>query len=187
MGSEAEGSANANGGGGGATKPVFVEDLFLTDSFLIKGRLSSKYQRLSRMLEDIERQFVSIEDAELYSLQGGETVRTPRVLVNLDEVLLAHEFVQVAVDETQRTLAHNQKHVPVRTFHNGRIQLEVSGRVEPHAYEPGRGPGKRFFVIQQPQIRGIDTANSEALRALASLEYAIVQKSKLSYIYDFGD
>ena len=30
--------------------PVIVEDLFLTDTFLIKGRLTNKFRRLTTML-----------------------------------------------------------------------------------------------------------------------------------------
>ncbi len=166
--------------------PVFVEDLFLTDSFLIKGRLAHKYHRLSKMLEDCERTFITVEDALMVSLKGNETVRTPSVMINTDQILLAHELVDVAGDESQRTLAANDKPVRIRAFYNGSVQIELSGKVEPDAYEPSRGHGRDYFIMQEPVIRGLNLEGASELKLLKGLSYAIVQKSKLSYIYDFS-
>lgn len=163
-----------------------VEDLFLTDAFLIKGRLGGKYQRLNRMLEDTERQFLTIEDAVMVSLRGNDVVRTPRVQVNLREVILAHELVDMAGDASYRHLAEDDKHARIRAFYSGAIQLEIAGRIAPQAYEPSRGSGRRFFVIREPVIRGLNLEGAHELRLLKGLEYAIVQKSRLSYVYDFS-
>ena len=51
--------------GGDLAAPTFVEDLFLTDVFLIKGRLQNKTKRLSNMLEDHQRTYLTVEDATL--------------------------------------------------------------------------------------------------------------------------
>ena len=42
---------------------VIVEDLFLTDNFLIKGRMPNKYQRLTKVLEDATEGFLHVLDA----------------------------------------------------------------------------------------------------------------------------
>ena len=172
--------------GGAAASTVFVEDLFLTDSFLIKGRLARKYHRLTKMLEDVERQFIAVEDALMISLRGAEIVRTPSVLVNTREIILAHELVDVAGDQTQRDLADNQKSVRIRAFYNGAVQIELAGRVEPTAYEPTHGPGRRYFVMQDPVVRGLNLEGNADLGLLKKMNYAIVQKERLAYIYDFG-
>ncbi|MBK8976056.1 MAG: hypothetical protein IPM29_09025 [Planctomycetes bacterium] len=169
----------------GAT-PVVVEDLFLTDAFLIKGRLVGKYHRLGKVLEDLERTFLSIEDATLVSLRSREVVRTPRVQVNVSEVLLAHELIDLAGDEAMRSLAIDAKTVRVRAFYRGGIQVELAGRIAPGAYEPSRGPSRRWFVLADPTIRGLDFEGNDDLHVLTNLGYAIVQKTKLSYVYDFG-
>ncbi|MHC5064711.1 MAG: hypothetical protein ACYTG5_12140 [Planctomycetota bacterium] len=166
--------------------PTMVEDLFLTDSFLIKGRFANKYHRLSKMLEDNERQFVCIEDAVMYALRNGEVVHTPSVLVNTSEIILAHELVDVAGDLAQKTLADNKKSVRIRAFYSGAVQLELAGKVDPVAYEPGTGPGRRFFIMQEPVVRGLNLAGENHLDLLKGLGYAIVQKEKLAYIYDLG-
>src|SRR5688572_24014591 len=94
---------------GGSSATAIVEDLFVTDCFLIKGRLTNKFQRLTRMLEDHERSYLSVEDAVMASLRGPEVIRSPRVLINQREVVFAHELVDVAGDEAQRRLADNAK------------------------------------------------------------------------------
>ncbi len=171
---------------GSSAAPVFVEDLFLTDAFLIKGRLANKCHRLSKMLEDVERRFLAIEDAMMVSLKGREVVRTPRVLVNTDQIVLAHELVDVAGDQQQRILAENEKTVRIRAFYSGTVQLELAGNVESGAYEPSRGPGRKYFIMQNPVVRGLQFEGSEELSLLKNLSYAIVQKEKLAYVYDFS-
>jgi hypothetical protein len=170
----------------GTANAVFVEDLFLTDAFMIKGRLANKCHRLSKMLEDVERRFVTIEDAMLVALRGNEVVRTPRVLVNTDEIVLAHELVDIAGDQQQRILAANEKSIKIRAFYSGSVQIEVAGNVEAGAYEPSRGPGRRYFIMQNPKIRGLRYEQCPELALLQKLSYAIVQKHKLAYIYDFS-
>lgn len=176
--------SNSKGGGAGAA--VFVEDLFLTDAFMIKGRLANKCHRLSKMLEDVERRFITIEDAMMVALRGNEVVRTPRVLVNTDQIILAHELVDIAGDQQQRILASNEKSIRIRAFYSGSVQLELAGKVESGAYEPSRGPGRKFFIMQNPVIRGLKFENSPELGLVQNLSYAIVQKQNLAYIYDFS-
>ena len=173
-------------GSGAGISSAMVEDVFLTDAFLIKGRLQGKYQRLARMLEDVERQFLTIEDAVMVSLRSNDVVRTPRVQVNVREIILAHELVDMAGDAAYRNMASDDKNTRIRAFYSGHIQLEVAGRISPRAYEPTRGQGRRFFVMQEPVIRGLDLESSEELKLLRSLPYAIVQKERLSYLYDFS-
>ena len=92
---------------GDVAAPVFVEDLFLTDVFLIKGRLQNKTKRLSNMLEDHQRSYLTVEDATLVSLRSSEVIKTPKVMVNVRELICAHELVDVAGDDALRRLADN--------------------------------------------------------------------------------
>lgn len=170
----------------GHTLAPIVEDLFLTDAFLIKGRIAHKYQRLTKMLEDAERTFIQIEEATMVSLRGSEVISAPRVLVNRSEIILAHEFVDTASDKSMRQFAANEKPVRIRAFYSGSVQLELAGQIEPAAYEPSHNSGRWYFNMQKPQIRGINLDANEQLSVLKSMQYAIVRKSKLAYIYDFS-
>ncbi len=167
------------------TQPsTIVEDLFLTDSFLIKGRLANKYQRLGNMLEQLSTGFLQIEDASMVSLRSDEMIRSPRVLVNPSELILAHELIDVAGDAVYQSLATNDKKTSIRAFYNGAVQLELSGRIEEKAYQPDNLGGRNYFTMENPVIRGIAT-DTEPLSILKGLPYAIVRKERLSYVYDF--
>jgi hypothetical protein len=165
--------------------PVFVEDLFLTGVFLIKGRLRNKNKRLSNLLEDHGRPFLAVHDATLVSLRSREVIRTPTVMVNVREVLLAHELVDVAGDEAQRRLAGaSEKTARIRAFYSGPTQFEVAGRIEPGAYESQPG-GRKWFVMQDPVLRGLELSDPE-LALLGKLDYAILRRDQMAYVYDFG-
>jgi hypothetical protein len=174
-------------GTGETSTPVFVEDLFLTESFLIKGRMARKYHRLTKMLEDNERSFLGVEDATMVSLRGNEVIRTPSVLIHRKEIIFAHELVEIAGDNSLKKMAHNDKSVRIRAFYNGAVQVELAGKVEPFAYETlPNSTARRFFVMLEPVLRGINLEGNPELRCLKGLPYAIVQKEKLAYVYDFS-
>lgn len=166
--------------------PTIVEDLFLTESFLIKGRLARKYHRLTKMLEDLDRLFLHVEDATMVALRGPEVIRTPSVFVNVKELVLAHELVEIAGDPGLKHLATDEKTNRVRAFYNGSIQFEIAGRTEAGAYETAHRGGTKYFVMREPVIRGLNLDGHKELGSLVGLSYAILQKSKLAYIYDFG-
>lgn len=165
---------------------TIVEDLFLTDTFLIKGRLANKFGRLGHMLEHFDKGFLQVEDASMVSLRGSDVIRTPRVLVNPRELILAHELVDVAGDVVLQKLANNEKTIRIRAFYNGVVQLELSGRVEAQAYDPGHANGRSYFTMEQPTLRGLKTEDNDELGILTNLSYAIVRKDKLAYVYDFS-
>ncbi|MGE0143393.1 MAG: hypothetical protein AB7I19_10595 [Planctomycetota bacterium] len=181
MSTESQGGAQGTG-----TSPVMVEDVILTDAFLIKGRVAGKYNRLKKVLEDYERTFLVIEEATMISLRGNDVVRTPCVRVNTKEIILAHELVDMAGDEGQRALAHDDKPNRIRAFYSGGIQIEIAGRVSTQAYEASRATGQRWFTMREPVLRGLNLDGPNDLRLLKNLPYAIIQKQKLSYIYDFS-
>ena len=170
---------------GDLSAPVFVEDLFLTDVFLIKGRLQNKTKRLSNMLEDHRRSYLAVEEATLVSLSSNEVIQTPKVMVNVQELICAHELVEVAGDDAMRRLAANEKSRRIRAFFNGAVQFELSGKIEPGAYEENTVTGRDYFIMQQPRFRGLELAHAE-LAVLGGLDYAILRKDRMAYVYDFA-
>lgn len=169
----------------GTMSPVIVEDLILTDTFLIKGRLPHKHKRLTNLLEDHSRTFLHVQDATMVALRGTEVIQTPSVMVNTKEVILAHELVEIAGDASMRRLALPNKSVRIRAFYNGPTQFELSGAVEPGAYDSAPTIVRKYFIMQCPVLRGLDLRRDE-LRMLNSLDYVIVRKDRMSYVYDFG-
>ncbi len=166
--------------------PLIVEDLFLTNAFLIKGRLANKYRRLTAMLNEADGTYLEIEDAVMISLRGKEVIRTPSVLINPKEIILAHELLELSGDIALRGLAEPNKTVRIRAFYNGVVQIELAGKIAPGAYEPAHNGGSRYFIMQEPVVRGLNLKLNEELSLLHGLDYAIVQKDHLAYVYDFG-
>ena len=89
---------------------TIVTDLFLTDSFLIKGEVEKKYARLSHMLDEYRKYFLRVRNATLVDLNTCDRIQTPLLQVNMDEILLAHDepvglkTLAVSVGEEQRTI-----------------------------------------------------------------------------------
>jgi len=168
---------------GGVTSQSLTEDVFLTDAFLIKGRLTNKSMRLSNQLEDHKRSFLRIEDATMVSLRGAEVITTPAVMVNIREVIFAHELLDIAGDEALRRLATPNKTSRIRAFFNGAVQFELAGIVEPGAYQEHYS-GRDYFTMQHPVLRGLDLEHPE-VAFLRGLDYVIVRRDKMAYVYDF--
>ena len=167
---------------------TIVSDLFLTDSFLIKGEVEGKYTRLSHMLDECRRYFIRVRDATLVDLTTYDRIQTPYVHVNVDEILLAHELLDGANDPTAAQLAHVTEGPlhRVRVFYTGNLNMEVAGQIRPGSYEVDDRGTRRFFVMQKPEVRGIDVSGDEDMKLLGGLDYAILNKSRLSYVYDFN-
>jgi hypothetical protein len=165
---------------------TIVSDLFLTDSFLIKGEVQNKYARLSNLLDEHRRYFLKVRNATLVDLNTCDRITTPVLHVNLDEILLAHEFLDTASDPRQAELFKDQKLNKVRLFFTGHLNVEVGGEVRPGSYEVDDRATRRFFVMRNPTLRGFNTREDKDLGLLTRMSYVIINKTRLSYVYDFN-
>ncbi len=165
---------------------TIVSDLLLTDSFLIKGNVENKYTRLSQVLDESRRYFLRVRDATLIDLKTCDRIQTPLLHVNMDEILLAHEFIDEAGDETQKRFAGEPELNRVRVFYTGNLNVELAGYTRPQAYEADDHATRRFFVMRKPSVRGFNDHGDEDLKLLNGLGYVILNKLRLSYIYDFN-
>lgn len=167
---------------------TIVSDLFLTDAFLIKGQVENKYARLSQMLDEYRRYFIKVRDATLIDLASRERIQTPLVHVNLSEVLVAHEFLDSTTDTRLAQIAQTEgvRQNRVRVFYTGNLNVEIAGNVRPGSYEADDTRTKRFFVMTEPEVRGMNLDGDRDLETLKRLDWAILNKTRLSYIYDFS-
>ncbi len=168
---------------------TIVSDLLLTDAFLIKGQIENKYTRLSQLLDEYRRYFIRVRDATLVDLTTRERILTPYVHVNVDEVLLAHEILDGANDPYAAQLAQGGPPAGhrVRVFYTGNLNIEVAGYIRPGCYEADDRSTRRFFVMKKPQVRGLEAKGDDEMSLLNDLSYAILNKTRLSYVYDFND
>lgn len=167
---------------------TLTTDLFLTDCFLVKGTVENKYTRLSRLLDDHRKSFLRLRDVTLIDLVSRERIQTPLLHMNLDEVLLAHEYLDEAGDGVAASLAKEQEAQleRVRLFYTGNLNVELAGRIRPRAYEINDKATSRFFVMRDPKVRGFKHEEDPELKQLLELPYVILNKSRLSYVYDFN-
>jgi len=168
---------------------TLVSDLFLTESFLIKGNVEGKYTRLSKLLDEHRRYFVKVRDCTLIDLNSCDRIQTPLLHINVDEVLLAHEFLDEAGDPTRGVMANKDGRdelQKVRVFYTGILNVELAGSIRPQSYEISDKATRRFFVMNEPQVRGFKHRGDEDLKKMLELPYVILNKARLSYIYDFN-
>jgi hypothetical protein len=167
---------------------TLTTDLFLTDCFLVKGTVENKYTRLSRLLDGHRKSFLRVRDVTLIDLVSRERIQTPLLHMNLDEILMAHEFLDEAVDEAAATLAREKEAEleRVRLFYTGNLNVELAGRIRPRAYEISDKATSRFFVMRDPIVRGFKHEEDHELKQFLELPYVILNKSRLSYVYDFN-
>jgi hypothetical protein len=166
---------------------TIVSDLLLTDAFLIKGQVDNKYTRLSQLLDEYRRYFLRVRDATLIDLNSRDRIQTPLLHVNLDEVLLAHELIETAGDPHAARLATDGiRYQRVRVFYTGNLNVEIAGQVRPGSYEADDRSTRRFFVMRQPEVRGMKLEGDRDLELLKGLSYCILNKTRLSYLYDFN-
>jgi hypothetical protein len=166
---------------------TIVSDLFLTDAFLIKGEVERKYDRLSQVLDEHRKYFIKVRNATLIDLNTCDRIVTPLLHVNMDEILIAHEFLDSASDLTAAELYKQVAFSKVRVFFTGHLNVELGGEVRSGSYEVDDRATRRFFVMRNPQLRGFNPRNDKELGQLKELPYVIVNKTRLSYIYDFNE
>ena len=58
---------------------------------------------------------------------------------------------------------------------------------DPGAYEVDDRATRRFFVMRNPMLRGFNAHDDADLGLMRKLDYVIVNKTRLSYIYDFNE
>jgi hypothetical protein len=165
---------------------TLVSDLFLTDAFLIKGTVENKYTRLSKLLDEHRKYFIRLKEVTLIDLGSRDRIQTPFLHMNVDEILLAHEYLDDAGDAHRPEMAKDQNLQKVRVFYTGGLNLEVGGEIRPSAYEISDKATRRFFVMRNPVMRGFDPKGDDELASMMKLPYVILNKDRLSYVYDFN-
>jgi hypothetical protein len=85
-----------------------------------------------------------------------------------------------------RALVQDEELHRVRVFYTGNLNIELAGYVRPGAYEAADPVSRRFFVLRNPTVSGFKDQGDQDLKLLGSLSYAILNKIRLSYIYDFN-
>lgn len=165
----------------------FVKDLFLTESFLIKGYVKTGGRRLTTFLNTTGGRFIEVHDATLVGVAQGDRIVTARAMVNLDEILIAHELIGSAGDDLLRRLAEPAKdRALVNLYLGGRLALEISGKMLRRAYNRTDLGEQRFLVVTDTAIEGLAGKKPREFAVLKRAPYLIVNRTRIAYVFDYS-
>lgn len=162
-----------------------VNHLFLTQRFLVKGNVRTGDLRLSSFLNSVRRPWLAIEGATLIDLRNPDRIYSKAVTLRLDDVIFAHEFLDLAGDPLRKSLALPEKNGfrMLSLYFRAPCRLEMLGRARHDAVEAG--PGDDFFVVMEPLLRGFDEKDPAELQALKNMTYAIVNRRQAHCYFQY--
>lgn len=165
----------------------YVKDLFLTDSFLIKGYVKTGGRRLSTWLNNYKARFIEVHDATLVGVNQGDRIVTARAMINVDEILLANELIDSAGDHSLRALADGDKdRALVNLYFGGKLPLEVSGKMLKRAYNRTDLGEQDFLVVTEPSVEGLNAKKQREFAVLKRAAYLIVNRKRIAYVFDYS-
>jgi hypothetical protein len=161
----------------------YIKDILLTEHFLVKCFIDTGSLRLSDYLDSLTRTFVPLRNVIMIDVEQGETVSSHEAQIRRDEIIVAHELLDVTGDSDLRNMMNQATFSEsVDLYHTGALGLEISGKMRPEANE-GMCGEKLFFVMLDVGIRGLDLSISPDLKRLTSMPYAIVNRKQIGYIF----
>ena len=165
--------------------PAIVNHLFLTSRFLVKGRVATGGKRLTDLLEMYRRDFLAIDDITLFDVEHGDQVISGRGHLRMEDVLLAHEFLDVSSDDHLRSMFEKEDHeyVMASMYFRPPGSVEVVGRVRRSILQATRP--NEFFVVQSPNVKGLNDRSEPDFLRLQQLSYAIVNRSQVHCLFEY--
>ncbi len=165
----------------------YVKDLFLTESFLVKGHVNTGGRRLTTFLNNMDRKFLEVHDATLVGVTQGDRIVTARAMINVDEILLANELIESAGDESLRQLSDTDgDRALVNLYFSGRLPIEVSGKMLKRAYDRADLGNQDFLVVTETSVEGLSNGKSREFSLIKRAPYLIVNRMRLAYVFDYS-
>jgi len=163
------------------SRGTFVEDLLLTSAFLVKGVVEGKTQRLSRVLEHGVNPFLSVRNALKIDLQRGDRARFPQLLVGMDQLVLAHEYVDFSRDDFYRS-GGDRDQAMIQALVTGPVALTLTGYAARRDLETSF-ENRHFMVMERPRIELNPPCPEVSGEILADLPYVIINRARISCFY----
>lgn len=165
----------------------YVKDLFLTDSFLIKGYVKTGGRRLTTYLNSHAYRFIEVHDATMIGVSKGDRIVTARAMVHMREIILAHELIESAGDEILKRVSEpDQDRALVNLYFAGALPLEVSGKMLRRAYNRTDLGSQEFIVVTEPQVEGLNDKKPREFQLIEKAPYLIVNRDRIAYVFDYA-
>jgi hypothetical protein len=160
---------------------MYLKDIVLTDSFLLKGHISTGNKRLSSFLNSTPKRFIEMNEVTATDHIRGVRFTISRMLLRVEEVILAHEMAETG-DESLRLLALQERdEVIITARFSGATQLLASGRVSRRALEHDAPGQHEFIVLVEPRLEGLTEIEQDAFK---DLPYVIANRSRIAIAYE---
>jgi len=163
------------------TQTVY-KDVFLAERFFIKGNVHPINGRLSNFLDHNKRPFVVGQNAVIIDLEDGSQTPVPSVLLNKDEILFAHELIESGGDVFRKHHSPDFDLDYVKMILKGPQGVILRGKIRPEFLNNDTF-NHRFIVLTQPRMDDLHEALQGEIDLLGSLNYLIVNKDKIGYIF----
>lgn len=160
------------------------KDIFLTDRYFIKGNVVPLGGRLSNHLDKSNRRFVTIEDAIVVELEGGEVLPVQSMMLGTDEILFAHELIESAGDMYRKYQSPDFDLDFVKIVLKGPSGVTLHGKIRPENLDCAAFE-HRFIVLQQPRMDDLHESLEPEIDLLGSMSYLIVNKDKIGYVFRY--
>ena len=160
---------------------MYLKDLILTDTFLLKGHISTGDHRLSSFLNAIPKRFLEMNEVTVIDYIRGLRSTNSRILLRVEKIILAHESGEQG-DESLRLLAAQERdEATVTAQFSGSTGLVVSGRVSKRALEHDTPGQHEFIVFSEPRFEGLTSIAQDAFK---DLPYVIVNRGRIDLLYE---
>lgn len=164
---------------------ALTNHLFLTPRFVVKGNARTGDLRLSSFLNSVRRPWLVIDHATLIDTTTQDRIATKQATLRLADVIFAHEYLDLGGDPLRKKLAQTEQHDfrMLSLYFKAPCRLEMLGRVRHDAMDPAQGDD--FLVVMEPLVRGFAESDSDEVKALKELTYAIVNRSQVHGFFQY--
>jgi hypothetical protein len=161
----------------------YLNDLILTDTFLLRGNIDTGGQRLTSFLNNVPKRFFELHEVAATNHVTDEQFTATRMFVRIDEVLIAHEIGEGGDDRLRLLAAEERVEIPVTAQFGGTLRLQLLGKVHKHGIERETSGPHDFIVVVEPKIQGLRGTAASEYAGFKHLPYVIANRNRLTFIY----
>jgi hypothetical protein len=158
---------------------IYLNDLLLTEAFLIKGHINTANQRLSTFLNNFARCFLEIDNATVNDYVQDTNFHAPRILMRVEEILMAYELEEIGDEGLRHLAGQDRDYTPVVIQFGGDSRLQLQGRLSRRAMERDSAGHHDFLVVVEPKLTG---TKGKSLDVFENLPYLIANRSRIAFI-----
>ena len=157
--------------------PTMITHLLVTSRYVVKGVVRTGGQRMQAILGADGPNYLILENAILWELEGTKKVEVGNGLIRRDQVVFAHEYMDFASDPHRSQLEVDEERQPVALQLLEPRGWELQGNLRAVELSSSRDDG--VLVLLEPSLDAppIIGAAREARDALNGLPYIIVNRS----------